>query len=218
MKLNPSKCSFGFKEGKFLGHLVSKQDIKANPDKVRAIQEMRSPKTKKEVQSLNGRLAALHRFLSKSAERSLPFFKTLKGCLQKKDFEWSEEAEQAFKALKEYISSIPAVVAPLPDEKLFLYLAIGREAVSTAMVVERGGCQLPVYFITYALRLNFKSTNNEAEYEALLAGLRAALTMKVEHLTVYVDSLLVANQVNGQYEAKECTMQQYLAKDRFLKQ
>ncbi|KAK1431463.1 hypothetical protein QVD17_07922 [Tagetes erecta] len=186
MKLNPSKCSFGFKEGKFLGHLVSKQDIKANPDKIKVVQEMRSPKTKKE------------------------------GCIQKKDFEWSEEAEQAFKTLKEYISSIPAVVAPHPNEKLFLYLAISREAISTTMVVERKGCQLPMYFITYALRLNFKSTNNEAEYEALLAGLRAALTMKVEHLTVYVDSLLIANQVNGQYEAKECTMQQYLAKAREL--
>jgi hypothetical protein len=65
MKLNPKKCSFGFAEGKFLGHIVGKQEIKVNPNKVKAILDMASPKTKKNVQSVNGKLAALHRFLSK---------------------------------------------------------------------------------------------------------------------------------------------------------
>lgn len=60
--------------------------------------------------------------------------------------------------------------------------------------------------VAYALRLSFPSTNNEAEYEALLAGLRLALRLKVEHLSAKVDLLLVANQVNGQYAAKEPTM------------
>jgi hypothetical protein len=88
MKLNPKKCSFGVEEGKFLGHLITKQGIKANPSKVKAITDLQAPKTLKEVQSLNGKLAALSRFLSKGADRSLPFFKTLKGCVDKKSFQW----------------------------------------------------------------------------------------------------------------------------------
>ena len=50
MKLNPSKCAFGVSSRKFLGFMVSQKGIKANPEKVRAILEMSSPKTIKEVQ------------------------------------------------------------------------------------------------------------------------------------------------------------------------
>ncbi|GJS36017.1 reverse transcriptase domain-containing protein [Tanacetum coccineum] len=78
MKLNPKKCTFGAEEGAFLGHVVSMQGIKACPEKTEAVMKLQSPQTLKEAQSLNGKLASLNRFLSKSAEKSLPFFKTLK--------------------------------------------------------------------------------------------------------------------------------------------
>ncbi|GJU96459.1 reverse transcriptase domain-containing protein [Tanacetum coccineum] len=67
---------------------------------------------------------------------------------------------------------------------------------------------------TYALRLNFESTNNQAEYEALLAGLRIAKKMGVQSLTVNVDSKLVASQINGNYEACKENMIRYLNKAR----
>ncbi|GKG38801.1 reverse transcriptase domain-containing protein, partial [Tanacetum coccineum] len=63
---------------------------------------------------------------------------------------------------------------------------------------------------TYAMRFRFEATNNEAEYEALIAGLRIAEQMGVENLQANVDSRLVANQVNGSYIAKESSMVQYL--------
>ncbi|GJU54526.1 reverse transcriptase domain-containing protein [Tanacetum coccineum] len=66
----------------------------------------------------------------------------------------------------------------------------------------------------YALRLTFASTNNEAEYEALLAGLRIARMMNVLRIEVKVDSKLVASQVNGTYEASKGSMIKYLAKAR----
>ena len=78
MKLNPSKCAFGVAPGKFLGFMVSQKGIEANPEKVRAILDMMSPKTIKEVQKLIGRIAALNRFVSKAMDKCLPFFKTLK--------------------------------------------------------------------------------------------------------------------------------------------
>ena len=49
MKLNPSKCAFGVVSGKFLGFMVSQKGIEANPEKVRALLDMASPKTVKEV-------------------------------------------------------------------------------------------------------------------------------------------------------------------------
>ena len=78
MKLNPAKCTFGVSSRKFLGFMVSQRGIEANPEKVRAILEMSSPKMIKEVQSLTRRVVALNMFISKATDKCLPFFKTLK--------------------------------------------------------------------------------------------------------------------------------------------
>ena len=77
MKLNPAKCEFGVRSGKFLGFLVSNRGIEANPEKIQAVLEMSSPKTVRDVHRLTGRLAALNRFMSRAAERSFNFFKLL---------------------------------------------------------------------------------------------------------------------------------------------
>ncbi|GKC69501.1 reverse transcriptase domain-containing protein [Tanacetum coccineum] len=66
--------------------LCTPEGIKPCPDKTEAVLQLPSPRTIKEVQSLNGKLASLNRFLSKSAEKSLPLFKTLKKCIKKSDF------------------------------------------------------------------------------------------------------------------------------------
>jgi hypothetical protein len=74
LKLNPKKCTFGFQKDKILGCIVSAKGIDSNSDKVQAILNMRIPENIKDIQKLTGRLAALNRFISKSAERSLPIF------------------------------------------------------------------------------------------------------------------------------------------------
>ncbi|GJV56707.1 reverse transcriptase domain-containing protein [Tanacetum coccineum] len=66
--------------------------------------------------------------------------------------------------------------------------------------------------ITYALRFEFPASNNEAEYEALIAGLELAIKMEVRHLQVFSDSLLVTNHVKGSYKAREESMKRYLTK------
>ena len=83
MKLNPNKCAFGVSSEKFLGYMVSNRGIEANPEKIQAVLEIQSQKTMKQ---LTGRLAALNRFISRSTNKCLPFFKILK-----KAFEWSDE-------------------------------------------------------------------------------------------------------------------------------
>ena len=85
MKLNPSKCVFGVTAKKFLGFMVSHRGIEVNPAKVQAIMELEPPRTVKEVQSLNGKIAALSRFVSKAMDKCLPFF-----CTLRKSFEWTD--------------------------------------------------------------------------------------------------------------------------------
>nr|GFC12840.1 reverse transcriptase domain-containing protein [Tanacetum cinerariifolium] len=83
MKLNLKKCSFGLAEGVFLRYVITLEGIKPCPDKTAVVLQLPSPQTVKEVQSLNGKLASLNRFLSKSAEKSLSLFQTLKNALKR---------------------------------------------------------------------------------------------------------------------------------------
>lgn len=62
-----------------------------------------------------------------------------------------------------------------------------------------------------ALTLDFPATNNEAEYEALLAGLRMARELGIQRLQVYCDSLLITNQISGEYTAHNPNMAAYMA-------
>jgi hypothetical protein len=97
IKLNPTKCAFGVPSGKLLGFLVSHHGIEENPDKVKAIEEMRPPRNLKEMQCLAGCMAALGRFIARSGEKAMPFFKLMK-CTRK--FEWTPEADKVFAELK----------------------------------------------------------------------------------------------------------------------
>ena len=129
MKLNTSKYAFRVTAGKFLGFMVSQRGIKVNPDKIQAIMKMEPPRNIKEVQSLNGKIAALNRFVSRATDKCLPFFRMLK-----KFIEWTVECQQVFEDLKAYLSSPPLLSPSKPREKLFLYLAISLTAVSAALV------------------------------------------------------------------------------------
>ena len=145
MKLNPSKCVFGVTAGKFLGFMVSQRGIKVNPEKARVIMELRSPRTVREVQSLNSKIAAMNRFISKATDKCLPFFRTLR-----KSFEWTDECQKAFEDLKKYLSSPPLLSPSKPEEELYLYITVLQAAVSAALVREEEGTQRPVYFVCRA--------------------------------------------------------------------
>ncbi|XP_038974505.1 uncharacterized protein LOC120105822 [Phoenix dactylifera] len=276
-------------------------------------------KTVKEVQRLTGQIAALGRFVSRSAERCLPFFKILK---RPKDFLWSEECQQAFEELRRLLASPPLLTKPQQGELLYLYLAVSPVAVSSVLLREENKLQRPVYYTSRVLRdaetryfklekttfalsdragriakwavklgefdleyrprpaiqaralvdfivectlpddfeltpipalkiprhpwtlhvdgsstsggsgagliltspngvvaeqalcLEFSASNNVAEYETLIAGLKLAKELKVEDIKVFSDSQRVISQILGDFEAREPTMQKYLWKVR----
>ena len=135
MKLNPYKYAFEVTTGKFLGFMVSQRGIEINVEKIWAIMELELPKTIKEVQSLNNKITALNRFVSKAKDKCLPFFHTLR-----KSFKWMDECQKAFEELKKYLSSLPLLSLSKPREELYLYLAISQVAISVAFVREEVGC------------------------------------------------------------------------------
>ncbi|GJV26676.1 reverse transcriptase domain-containing protein [Tanacetum coccineum] len=152
MKLNPKKCTFGAAKGMSIEHAISKDGIQACSEKAQAIINMPSPRTLKEVQSLNEKLTSLNRFLSKAAIKSLPFFKTLKHCIKKSDFAWTEEAEKALKDMKTQMAELPTLTAHIQGETLIMYLSVAEEAISTILLPERGNKQILVYFMGRAMQ------------------------------------------------------------------
>ncbi|KAK8921036.1 hypothetical protein KSP39_PZI020693 [Platanthera zijinensis] len=341
MRLNPLKCVFGASRGKFLGHLLTPEGVEPNPDKVRAILELGSPRNAKEVQRLTGKLAGLSRFLSRAGERCSSFFRTLRGG---KEFEWTVECEKAFAALKQQLTQTPLLQGPREGENLLLYLGVGTGAVSSVLVREEGKRQFPIYYVSrvlkkaelkypileklafalivsarklrpyfqahaiqvvtdhplrrilegvehsgrlakwsielsefdlsyvpreaikaqvvadfladyvleaeemevppvaawkmlvdgasgrnsfgggviqvspegtrieQALKIHFTLTNNQAEYEAIIAGLRLARELGIQDIRVFTDSLVVARHISGEFEVREPTLQLYLVK------
>ncbi|GKV25935.1 hypothetical protein SLEP1_g35307 [Rubroshorea leprosula] len=149
MKLNPLKCTFSVESGKFLGYVISKKGIEVNPEKVQAVQQMEPPKTVKDVQRLTGRVAALHRFIARSAERCLPFFKAL---WEPKNFQWTDECQQAFDELKQYLASAPLLSKPVDGECLYLYLGVTEEAVSSVLLREENKRQKPICYVSKVLQ------------------------------------------------------------------
>ena len=168
MKLNPAKCVFRVSSDKFLGFMVSQRRIEANPDKIKAILDMSPPKTVKEVQSLTGKAAALNRFVSRSTDKCLPFFRILR-----KAFQWTEKCQKAFEELKVYLSSPPLLSPSQTGEELYLYLAVSASAVSFALICEEERIQKPVYYTSRALRgAEERYSNTEKLAFALLIASR----------------------------------------------
>ncbi|KAK3030896.1 hypothetical protein RJ639_037246 [Escallonia herrerae] len=132
-----------------MARIDPERGIEADPEKIGAIHAMKLPKTIKQIQELTGRMAALGRFMSKSAKKCLPFFKAIR---KAKDFKWTEECQKSFEELKHYLSSPPLLTKPVTGEDLFLYLSISEVAVSTFLIWEEEGKQRPVYYISKVLQ------------------------------------------------------------------
>ena len=149
MKLNPLKCAFGVSAGKFLGFMVTQRGIEANPLQLKIILQSPAPNSKKEIQQLTDRLAALGRFISRFTDRLKPFFTTMKGASRT---EWGNECERAFIAIKQYLTEPPVLVSPGHGDTLYLYLAASKIVVSANLFKECEDEKLrPVFFIRKSL-------------------------------------------------------------------
>ena len=131
MKLNPTKCTFGVRLGKFLDIMVNNKGIEANSRKVQALLDLQSPRTVKEIQKLTGMIASLSRFVARSTNKCLLFFQTLK---TGKNLIWTVDCEEAFQKIKQYLGGIPVLAKPRTWEDLTLYLFVSEHAVSGVLV------------------------------------------------------------------------------------
>ncbi|KAK8916007.1 hypothetical protein KSP39_PZI022731 [Platanthera zijinensis] len=211
MRLNPLKCVFGASRGKFLGHLLTPSGVEPNPDKVKAILELESPTNTKEVQRLTVTDHPLRRILE-GVEHS---GRLAKWSIELSEFDLSFVPRMAVKAqvvadfLVDYVVEVKeAETSPVVAWEMLVDGASGRNSFGGGMVLTSPeGTR-----IEQALRVHFTLTNNQAEYEAIIAGLRLARELGIQDIKVFTDSMLVAGHIRGEFEVREATLQLYLTR------
>jgi len=119
---------------------------------------MRSLASVKEVQQLTGRMTALSRFVSAGGDKGHPYFQFLR---RNSRFVWTEECEEAFLKLKEYLATPPVLCKLQLGTPLRLYFVVMEQAISLVLVQDQDQVQKPIYFVSKVLQ------GPEVRYQAL---------------------------------------------------
>lgn len=160
-----SKCVFGSKEVNYLGHLISKEGVKADPQKLVAMQEWPAPKNLKALRGFLGLTGYYRKFIKGYGAIASP----LTCLLRKNVFSWNDKAQAAFEELKEAVVSPP--VLRLPDFiKMFVVECDASGEALGAVLIQEGQ---PLAYFSQALKgMNLTLSTYEKELQALVMAVR----------------------------------------------
>ena len=133
LKLKMSKCNFLMKEVHYLGHILSEKGIAPDPDKVRAIKELRPPKSVREVRSVVGMTSYYRKFIDHFSEIIRPLTELTKKNVR---FCWKEEHDTAFNLLKDKLTRAPVLAHPVLGKPYRLYTDASLYAVRAVLTQE----------------------------------------------------------------------------------
>jgi hypothetical protein len=144
----PEKCTFGVKEVEFLGMIVSREGIKMDDSKVKAIREWPTPKTVRGVRSFLGLANFYRRFIEGYAQVARPL-----NDLTKKDtpFAWKEAQQTAFDTLKNRFTTAPILAYPDNDRVFHLETDASNFATGAVLSIEQNGKWHPVAFSSHSM-------------------------------------------------------------------
>ncbi|KAL0411345.1 UNVERIFIED_CONTAM: hypothetical protein Slati_3724200 [Sesamum latifolium] len=215
LKLNPAKCMFRVRQGRFLGFMVTQRGIEPNHLKIKAILDMKAPTNA--FEELKSYLAGLPLLVKPSPGDTLYLY--LSATLQAVSSVLIREEEGKQMSIY-YVSKVlnSAEGRYTPIEKMALTLVVTARRLRPYFLSQPIGGSSAGIVITYpqgedlefAVKFGFKASNNKVEYEVLVIGMKIAHGAGARHLIAYADSQLIVKQVEGTNEAKEENMIQYL--------
>ena len=145
LKVKLSKCAFARKSVKFLGHIVSKQGIKPDPNNVKAVKDSKVPTKVKELQSFLCLANYYRKFVKDFAQIAKPLTTLLK---KEVPFNWSQECDKAFNDLKDHLTKPPILAYPSYDHQFILYTDASGSALGAVLSQSING--KPERVIAYA--------------------------------------------------------------------
>ncbi|RVW16020.1 Retrovirus-related Pol polyprotein from transposon 412 [Vitis vinifera] len=111
LKLNPKKCTFGMTFGKLLGYMVNERGTEADPDKIRVILDMLTPRIEREIRGFLGRLQYISRFIARLMDIYESIFRLLRKI---QPTVWDNQCQCSFERIREYLLSPLVLVSPTP--------------------------------------------------------------------------------------------------------
>ena len=163
LKLQPDKCKFLHKEVMYLGHIISEEGTKPDPNKISAIQIIKPPTNQKGVKSFLGLIGYYRKFISNFAKFANPLNKLLRKNIP---FVWDAFCDEAFNHLKETITKTPILQFPLFDKKFFITTDASDYAIGGVLSQNHNpqSHDLPIAYASRALNnaeKNYSTTDKE---------------------------------------------------------
>jgi hypothetical protein len=165
-----SKCQFLRKELIFLGYQVTQGGILPDPDRIKHVQEWGTPKRAKDVRSFVGLCSYYRRFVPHFASIAEPLHRLMG---KNSEFKWSPEADNAFKMLKQKLTSAPILIAPDWTQPFILHTDASKFGLGAVLAQNIGGEEKVVAYASKSLnKAQQNYTTSDRECLAIIWGIR----------------------------------------------
>jgi transposase InsO family protein len=161
LRLNPEKCEFATEEIAYLGHVVSSNGIKPDPDKTLAVEEFPRPKRLKQVRGFLGLTSYYRKFVKDYSKIAKPLTSLLK---KNKPFEWDESCEKTFQELKRILINPPILAHFKPGLPIILYTDASKYAVGAILCQIQDGKERVISYNSKSLdetQINYTVSEKE---------------------------------------------------------
>lgn len=141
---NPKKSQFALKEGKLLGHVVSATGVQIDPERVKAIQTLFVPRSKKDIQSFLGKINFVRTFIPNLVD----LVKHITSMLKKgSEIKWTDIARGSFESIKKYIMEVPTLIRPNYNKEFHIFSFASEDTIAAVLLqADEEGSEHPWHF------------------------------------------------------------------------